>query len=713
MAAVTCTLAGAATGTHPARDPAGMRRRTGLFLLLLLAAGCRNAASSYPGSDWTSHHGGYDEGAYSALDRIDADNVAGLGLAWSLDLDGEQTLEATPLAIGGTLYFTGSTSRVYAVDGASGKLLWKYDPEIYRHMPDHQRLIFPVNRGVAWWAGKVYVGTIDGRLIALDDRTGHVVWSVPTVAAGSRQTITGAPRAFAGKIVIGNGGADRNARGYVSAYDAGSGRLLWRFHTVPGDPARDGADPAMKLAARTWSTGHWKTSGGGGTVWDSMTYDPDLNRLYIGVGNGGPYDPAVRSPGGGDNLFLASIVALDADSGRYVWHYQVNPREAWDYKATANMIATELPIGGRRRKVLMQAPTNGFFYVLDRETGKLLSAEKLGKVTWASHVDLKTGRPVERPGIRYENAPADLWPSPYGAHNWQAMAFSPRTGLVYIPYMQLGARYSAQRTTSADGKELPLGGVTISPLLQDPEDGKGALVAWDPVAGKIRWKVQHASLWNGGTMATAGGLVFQGDADGRFAAYRAADGRRLWSFDAGLGIVAAPMTYQAGGRQYVSILVGYGGATTLWPDLVDRGWKYGLQPRRLLSFALDGRAKLPSTPPPDREVHAVDDPELVIDTTAVAEGALLYGNECVTCHGGGLKSAGAPGPDLRESHAALSREALATILRDGALAPNGMPRFRELTDRQIGALYMYIRAGARAVARNRDASPPPTGTTRF
>jgi len=665
-----------------------------LSALHFLAA-CGQSQADYAGADWTNHNGDHGESAYSRLAEIDTANISRIGLAWSLDLDGEQTLEATPLAVGGILYFTGGTSKVYAVDGASGKLLWTYDPEIHKHRPDHQRLIFPVNRGAAWWAGKVYVGTIDGRLIALDGRTGRLVWSVDTVTEGSRQTITGAPRAFGGKIVIGNGGADRNARGYVTAYDAESGRQLWRFYTVPGDPAKDGADGAMRMAAKTWSPGHWRTSGGGGTVWDSMTYDPRLNRLYIGVGNGGPYNPAVRSPGKGDNLFLASIVALDADLGKYVWHYQVNPREAWDYKATTNMIAATLTIGGQSRDVLMQAPTNGFFYILDRRTGKLLSAEKLGKVTWASHIDLKTGRPVELPGIRYEKGPADIWPSPYGAHNWQTMSYSPQTGLVYIPYMQLGARYSAQPAVGADGKKLPLGGVGISPLIRDPEDGKGALVAWDPLAQTIRWKVQHASLWNGGTMATAGGLVFQGDADGNFAAFDARDGRRLWNFKAGLGIVAAPVTFRASGRQYVSVLVGYGGATTLWPDIVNRGWKYGRQPRRLLTFALDAKAKLPPTPPPDMTVRALDDPKLQIDPILVAEGAALYGNECVTCHGGGLRSAGAPGPDLRESSVALDVAALTKVLKAGVLAAQGMPRFPELTDRQIRGLYMYIRAGAR------------------
>ncbi|MGD9812616.1 MAG: c-type cytochrome [Sphingobium sp.] len=376
------------------------------------------------------------------------------------------------------------------------------------------------------------------------------------------------------------------------------------------------------------------------------------------------------------------------------------------------MVAATLKIGGHPRKVLMQAPTNGFFYVIDRETGKLLSAEKLGKVTWASHIDLRTGRPVEAAGIRYESGSADIFPSPYGAHNWQAMAFSPQTGLVYIPYMQLGARYSEHRGKGADGNELPLGGVGISPLVKDGDDGKGALLAWDPQTQKPRWKVQHASLWNGGVLATAGGLVFQGDADGNFATYDARDGRRLWNFPTGLGIVAAPVTYSARGRQYVSILVGYGGATTLWPDIVNRGWKFGLHPRRLLTFALDGKAKLPPIPPPDSSLQAIDDPKLAIDPALAAEGAALYGDVCVTCHGGGLKSAGAPGPDLRESGVAVDLEALTTMLREGELAPNGMPAFPELSKRQIQALYMYIRSGARA-ALSEPATTNPAVEARF
>jgi quinohemoprotein ethanol dehydrogenase len=693
-----------------------MSNGKGAAIVFLALAGvvlcsCKPGAglSGGAGDDWTSHNGGYEEGAFSRLAEIDRENVAKLGLAWSLDLPGEATLEATPLAVDGKLYFTGSTSTVYAVDAATGKQLWRYDPEIYRYLPENQRLIFPVNRGAAWWNGKLYVGTIDGRLIALDAATGKPVWSVPTIKAGTKQTITGAPRAYNGKVVIGNGGADWGARGYVTAYDAQTGARLWRFYTVPGGPTDEVGDAAaMQIAAKTWAPEHWKVSGGGGTVWDSMTYDPELNPLYIGVGNSGPYDPRVRSPGNGDNLFLTSIVALDADTGKYIWHYQTNPREAWDYKATANMVATTIDIDGEPRKVLMQAPTNGFFYVLDRNDGKLLSAEKITKVSWASHIDLKTGRPVEMPNIRYESGSGEMWPSPFGAHNWQTMSYSPVTGLVYIPTMKMGARFELQPAQQQAGgkKQFGLGGVLISPLLKDPDDGTGALLAWDPKTQKARWKVPHAAFWNGGTMVTAGGLVFQGDGDGNFSAYDAENGARLWTFDAGLGIVGAPIAYRAAGKDYVSILVGYGGATAAWSTVIHRGWKFGLQPRRLLTFALDGKAKLPPTPPPDMTVDALDDPALAIDPTRVASGAVLYGTKvCVMCHGANLLSAGAPGPDLRESRIALDRQAFADMLREGSLAPNGMPRYAELSDEEVLDLYMFIRSGARDAIEKPSAKP--------
>jgi quinohemoprotein ethanol dehydrogenase len=663
-------------------------------------------------SNWVTHNGSDDESAFSRLTSISTETVSRLGLAWSLDLPGEQTLEATPIAVDGILYFTGGTAAVYAVDGITGKQLWRFDPEVSKYLPQKQRLGLPVNRGAVWSNGKVYVGTIDGRLIAIDAKTGKQVWSVVTVTPDSKNFITGAPRAFKGKILIGNGGADWNARGYVTAYDAETGKLAWRFYTVPGDPAADGDDPAMKMAAKTWSPDHWKSAGGGGTAWDSMTYDAELNQVYIGVGNAGPYNPRVRSPGEGDNLFTASIVALNPDTGKYIWHYQVNPRDAWDYKATTNMVATTMTIGGAPRKVLLQAPTNGFFYVIDRTNGKLLSAEKLGRVTWASHIDMKTGRPVEAAKIRYENGTSDIYPGPFGAHNWQPMSFNPKAGLVYIPYMEMGARYSELRSggSGAGAKGVPLGGVSITAIQKGPDDVSGWLLAWDPKVQKVRWKVRHVAFWNGGTMTTAGGLVFQGDGDGNFTAYDAAIGKSLWTFKAGLGIIGAPISYAVGGKQYVSVLVGYGGPA-LWSNILDRGWKYNAQPRRVLTFSLDAKGKLPPTAAADFTINAVDDPKFVIDKTRLAAGQAVYGN-CVGCHGLGLRSMGAPAPDLRESGIALDFTAFKSLLHEGTLAPNGMPKFTELTDTQIRDVQMYIRNGAREVIRNPKAAAEPVGVTR-
>ncbi|CAN7631241.1 PQQ-dependent dehydrogenase, methanol/ethanol family [Phenylobacterium sp. LjRoot219] len=652
--------------------------------------------------NWPSHGGGADESGFSRLRSINTRTVGKLGLEYALDLPGEISLEATPLAVDGVLYFTGSYSAVYAVDAASGELLWKHDPEVWRHNPRKMRFTFPVNRGAAYENGRIFSATLDGRLLALNAKTGKLLWTAQTVDLDSFHTITGAPRTLNGKVIIGNGGGDFGARGYVTAYDAATGRQLWRFYTVPGRPEENRGDPAMERAAATWSGEYWKT-GTGGTVWNGITFDPELNRVYIGTGNAGPYDPELRSPGGGDNLYLASIVALDANTGKYVWHYQVNPREAWDYKATANMISATLQIDGKARKVLMQAPTNGFFYVIDRETGKLISAEKTGKVTWAERIDLQTGRPVEAKNIRYETGETVIWPGNQGGHNWQDMAFSPKSGLVYIPYMQAAVRLRKGQTLAPG--EVSYGGLTISLVKEDPLDGKGALIAWDPVAQKERWRAPHDDMWNGGALATAGDLVFQGGADGYFSAYNAATGERLWRFYAGQGIIAPPISYSAGGKQYVSVLVGFGGTAGIISNLMDAGWRFDA-PRRLLTFSLDGTASLPPTPARHTPLKPLDDPTLKLDTTDVTAGQLLYGMNCAVCHGLALRSAGAPGPDLRESQIALDREALWSVLHDGALRPSGMPQFQELSRQQVSQIQAYIRAGARqALGKGEIATP--------
>jgi quinohemoprotein ethanol dehydrogenase len=674
------------------------------LVLMLLSVGAVPTLAQ--DSDWRSHDGSSDETAYSGLKQITKSNVQRLGLAWSLDLQNEQSLEATPLAVNGVLYFTGSHCTVYAVDGVTGKLLWQYDPEVWKHAPAKLMFTFAANRGAAYAEGRIFAASLDGRLFALDAKTGELLWSVLTVPALGVKTITGAPRAFNGKVIIGNGGADFGERGYVTAYEASSGKQLWRFYTTPGKPDDNQGDEAMERAAATWSGEYWKTGTGGG-VWDSMTFDAQLNRIYLGTGNAGPYDPSKRSPGNGDNLYTASIVALDADSGKYLWHYQVVPRDAWDYDCTQQMTLADLVIHGQQRKVLMQAPKDGFFYVIDRRTGKLISAEKIGKVTWAERIDLTTGRPVEAPNIRYENGDSTVWPSPAGAHSWQSMSFSPKTGLVYIPTMQIGGRF---HKGEAEPGILTFNGLGVAAAKADQDDDKGTLVAWDPVKQTPQWKVPQPYIWNGGTLATAGELVFQGTADGYFSAFNASTGKTLWRFNAGLGIVAAPMSYSVGGRQYVSILVGYGGSTGAWGEAMRIGWKFGVQPRRLLTFALDGKMVLPPTVPPDPSVKALDDPSLQLNPADVAAGRAQFNLMCGTCHGLELHSTGYPGPDLRESTIALNEKGMWAVLHEGTLLELGMPKYAMLPEEQVRQIYQYIRAGAREALAPSTPTSSPAGT---
>ncbi|PEQ11137.1 PQQ-dependent dehydrogenase, methanol/ethanol family [Novosphingobium sp. PC22D] len=680
---------------------------------VLMVAGCTATGGATPddsgvgaGDDWTAVGGAADESSYSRLVDIDTSNVNKLGLAWSLDLPGEVTLEATPLEVGGVLYFTGSYAKAYAVDAKTGKILWTYDPQVWKHNPDKMHFSFGANRGMAYEDGKVFAAALDGRIFALDAKTGKELWIADSIPEGALNISTGAPRVMNGKVIIGNGGADFGARGFVTAFDAATGKQLWRFYTTPGTPEQNAGNAALEMAARTWGPDHLKAGGGGGTVWNGMTFDPEANRVYIGVGNSGPYDPELRDPGGGDNLFNCSIVALDADTGEYVWHYQENPRDSWDYKATPNIVTAELTIDGKRRKVLLHAPTNGYLYVLDRETGKVISAGGTTLINWADGIDLETGRPKERENIRYETGLTKIWPGTVGGHNWQAMSYSPKTGLVYIPIQQIGARFSRK---GGSENAFNVMGLMLEPITEKPGDGHGYLVAWDPVAQKEAWRVKHAHLWNGGTLATAGGLVFQGTADGWFKAYDAATGKEVWKFNAGLGIISAPMSYRVGGRQYVSVLVGYGGTASAYGKFMDVGWKYGAQPRRLLTFAVGGEQELAPSPPATLKVAALDDPDLRISDADVAVGRALS-VRCAACHGVGFHSAGTPGPDLRESGIALDLGTFGQLLRSGALIERGMPRFDTLSDAEIRQLHAYIRAKAREALGKREKegdSPMP------
>jgi quinohemoprotein ethanol dehydrogenase len=656
----------------------------------------RALADESDGTNWAAYGRTYRERHYSPLTEINATTIDRLGLAWSLDLE-PQSVMSTPLAVDGVVYLAVGYSVVHAVDARSGRLLWRYDPGVTQRAGAKLRTGWGI-RGLAFWKGRLYVGTHDGRLLAIDARDGTPVWSVQTVDPADGSFISGPPRVFDDKVVIGFGGGDFGPiRGYVTAYDTATGRQLWRFWTVPGDPARGFENPAMERAAKTWS-GRWWELGGGGTVWNAMTYDPEFDRLYIGTGNGGPWNPRIRSPSGGDNLFLCSVVALDADTGNYVWHYQTTPGDAWDYNSAMDMELADLTVDGKPRKVLLHAPKNGFFYVIDREDGRLLSAEKLGKVTWAERVDHVTGRPVLAANARYEQGEVLLYPSFQGAHNWFPMSFSPRTGLVYVPVIEMGSVFGDKGIERASWKPLPYStqftGLTGADGDPPADSATSSLVAWDPVAARKVWEVPTPGPHNGGTLATAGDLVFQGLADGYLHAYAAADGRRLWSFKAGTAVIGTPITFIAAGRQYIAILAGplHGSVGGFGSMSAQFGWNAREHPRRLLAFALDAKASLPATPPP-RRVEPIIAPGFEIDPAAVALGVEQY-TRCLLCHGPGAV-AGGTAPDLRASTIPLSKADFAAVVRDGSLEARGMPKFPELTDRELEALRHYIRHHAR------------------
>ena len=668
----------------------------------------RAVGDAHDGSaDWPLHGRTTDEQRYSPLASINSRNVGKLSLAWSLELATDRGQEATPLVVDGVMYATSSWSIVYAIDASTGELRWTYDPQVPR-ATGIKACCDAVNRGVAHWRGRLFVGTLDGRLIAIDARTGRPVWSTLTVDPSRAYTITGAPRVVKDKIVIGNGGAEFGVRGYVSAYDAADGSLVWRFYTVPGDPSKPQESAALERAARTWN-GEWWKLGGGGTVWDSMAYDPRLDLLYVGTGNGSPWNQKIRSPGGGDNLYLSSIIALRPDTGAYVWHYQTTPGEMWDYTATQHIVLADLGIAGVTRKVLMQAPKNGFFYVLDRTDGRLISAEPFVPVNWAERIDRVTGRPVVNPEANYGET-GKVWlamPGALGAHSWHPMSFNPGTGLVYLPSFELSFPYVADQTFEPRQLAVNLGIDLAATRLPDDEQIKarvlksvrGHLLAWDPVAQRKVWDVEHAAGWNGGILSTAGKLVFQGDASGHFSAYEATSGTKLWTFAAHEGIVAPPITYAVDGEQYVAVLSGWGGVYPLLTGEIARQHSVSGAKGRILAFRLNGTGRLPARNDGSRSFPAP--PPQFADATTIENGMRVYQRYCAGCHGGSAVSGGVL-PDLRMSTIKSSREAWARIVGDGALEGRGMVGFSsELSASDVEAVRAYVIARARHDFRGR------------
>jgi alcohol dehydrogenase (cytochrome c)/quinohemoprotein ethanol dehydrogenase len=711
-----------------------MTKRASLFGLLLAAlasAGCSSgappaegavsrgpaavntarliAADAEPG-EWMSHGRTYGEQRFSPLDQINTATVGKLGLSWFADLDSRRGQEATPIVVDDVLYVSTAWSKVKAYDAASGKLLWAYDPEVPGEWAVNA-CCDVVNRGVAVWEGKVFVGSFDGRLIALDAATGRELWDVNTIDRTKPYTITGAPRVVKGKVIIGNGGAEFGVRGYVSAYDADTGQLAWRFYTVPGNPADGFENPILKTAATTWS-GQWWKLGGGGTVWDSMAYDPELDLLFVGVGNGSPWNQLIRSEGKGDNLFLASIVALDPDDGSYVWHYQTSPGESWDHTATQHIIVADVRLNGQARRVVMQAPKNGFFYVLDAKTGALISAEKFTDISWATHVDMKTGRPVETPEARFYKTgkPFASLQNPNGAHTWHPMSFSPQTGLVYIPIHKQNYTFAHEAAFTPSPLTTNLG-IRRAAAAADPAAGAaalqatlasvgGPLIAWDPVRQREVWRAEREGAANGGVLSTAGGLVFQGTGMGELAALDAKSGMRLWSTETQTGVIAPPISYRVDNLQYVAIMVGTGGSWAMSGSQTNAKGNSLPNRSRLLVYALGGAAQLPAAPP--RPTRTLEPPPATAAAAMVARGEAEYRTYCGRCHGPDTANYGIL-PDLRYSVALRSKERWAAVVLDGAMKADGMASFAPVLDaNKAEAVRAFVIAQANA-ARQRDA----------
>jgi quinohemoprotein ethanol dehydrogenase len=549
-----------------------------------------------PGA-WLSYGRTQGETRYSTLKQIDSTNAKRLGLAWSYAMGaGGGNQEGTPLMWNNTLYGITTWSVVFALDARTGKELWRWDPEV------NQTTVRPViccgivNRGIALYNGMIIAPSIDGRLFALNALTGKPVWETRVVYPQDQYTLTMSPRIAGGKVIIGASGGDKPTRGQFVAVDAQTGRLAWRFYTVPGDPSQGFESEAMRRAAKTWGGDFYK-NGGGGAVWDGFAYDPDANLVYVGTGNAEPWVQKFRGAQNLDNLYTCSILAVDLTTGLLKWHYQTVPNDNWDFDSVQQLMLLDLNINGRMRKVIMQAAKNGFFYLLDRVTGEFLSAQPFVKVSWALSMG-EDGRPVVNPAAYYDQDPISIYPTGGGAHNWAPMSYNPNTGLVYIPasYQSFPYQAQAEYKPGSTGYIRPSGPTTtIEPSFgpEPPKDARGGLQAWDPLNQKLKWNVEGGGGIGGGTVTTAGNVVFQTINDGRFRAINATNGEILYEVKVGRTGTAPPITYEVDGKQYVAFGGGLGRAATV---VAPNNAKVDYPPT-LFVFTLDGTADLPEPAP--------------------------------------------------------------------------------------------------------------------
>ncbi len=680
--------------------------------------GASNDASTGVGAgeNWPTPGGDMGKTHYSTLTSISRDNVSELGFAWELKLGTQRGLEATPVVIDGVMVTSGNLGKTYALDAATGKEIWRFEPDVDMQV-NRTACCDQVNRGVAVKNGKVYVAAFDGILNALDLKTGKVLWQANTVADPTNGlNITGAPEIAGDVVIIGNGGAEFDTRGYVTAYDLNTGEQRWRFFTVPRDPALGPQEnPEIEEAVKTWDANSRWDIGGGGTVWDAIHYDPEFDAVYIGVGNGGPYLNTKRSPSGGDNLFLSSIVALDPKTGRVKWHYQETPMDSWDYTATQPMVLTDLDIDGESVPVILHAPKNGFMYVIDRRNGKVLRASSLVYQTWADGVDLETGRPNMTPEYSdYSTGPKIVFPASSGARNWHPASFNPETGLYYAavvdmgnliwstpgqkPHRVKGLNNDAALMFSTDIEAVlptfpaPMReAIEALPAMKRVRENPATseLRAIEPLTGETVWSVPLKGWQDrSGVLTTAGGLLFQGDVGGNLSVFDLKTGELLKTIATGTAIMAAPMTYKVNGEQYVAVMAGWGGGGWSFVPAYSAAYRYSNE-GRILAFKLNGaETPLPEplppltvAPPPPPQAEGVT-PEII------AKGASLFFGNCAICHSNKQRSVAVK--DLSRMQPG-SHTIFKNIVLDGAFLPLGMPRWDDLlSEEDVEAIHAYL-----------------------
>jgi PQQ-dependent dehydrogenase (methanol/ethanol family) len=629
-----------------------------------------------------------DQTHFSPLSLVNDKNIHQLGLAWYTDMPTADGLLANPLVADGIVYEIGALSKVWAVDVRTGKLLWEHDPHVKPIGTFTGLWTSRLNRGLALFENELLFGTNDCRLVAIDKKTGKSMWDVEVCKNDGSRAANVQLQVGGGKVFIGNSNTDNGVgRGSMDAFDAKTGKHLWRFYTVPGDPSvPENQTRSNAIALKTWGgPDGWKKAAGGSTF-AGVTYDAVLNLVYFGVDGPFPWSARDRR---GDNLFTESVVAVNADTGEYVWHYQTVPNDTWDMNDCSPIVIAELPIGGKTRRVLFHAPKNGFFYVLDAKTGKLLSADKFAQVNWATRIDMKSGRPVETPNFRYYLAsgkPSLVNPGPMGAHNWHAMSYDPDTRLVYFPVTDVAVQYMEVAAGEVGGAVA----VDYYAGMKEPrvQHRKGRLIAWDPLTKMSRWAIDYEFPTNGGVLSTAGNLVFQGTATGEVHAYDARNGKDLWSFKTGSSIQAAPSTVEVDGKQIVLIAVGLGGGAGL---AIPRyaGNEQSAGPSRILAFALDARVPLPieatiaQTPHPKPPVGPLA-PELV------AQGESLFSSyACDYCHGSHADRFGMTPPDLRRI-TKVTYDQMPAIVIGGAMSNLGMPAFADMQMSELDAIRAYV-----------------------